>query len=265
MTFSTTPSVFKGIYIVFLLILITSYSFAQVTKKDTSTFNKWEVSLDLKPLFRKDESYNLFIKRYLTERKVIRLGLGVLETETKFSQEKGVAEAISSTPNRLDTFNYFQSQLVGNNPNISYQYQLNGGFQYFLSKKRVSIYLAVDIFYTYQTKSIYYPTLSAIISKNNIGTFSGTETFEGYDPTYKFDEYSKTYGSKLGIGLDYGFNQSLSLSMEVSISYQRTIYNMRRIDKPYPDQRYDKFFNDDSDVQKIKFNPLVGLFFNYHF
>ena len=80
----STPSVkpslltVKGIYTALFILILTTTASAQIELKDNTTavpFHKWEVGVDLKPLFRSDEPYNIFVKRYLTERQALRLGL----------------------------------------------------------------------------------------------------------------------------------------------------------------------------------------------
>ena len=80
---ASTPSV-KGIYTALFILILSTSAFAQFELKDTThniPFHKWEVSVDLKPLFRSDEPYNLFVKRYLTETKVLRFRLSAFNIQ----------------------------------------------------------------------------------------------------------------------------------------------------------------------------------------
>ena len=280
MTFSTTPltplassslgmTVFKGIYACVLLIFITSSSFAQVTKKDTSTFNKWEVSLDLKPLFRKDEPYNLFVKRYLTERKVVRLGLNTLESNTNLLLNE--SEAFNNVVEYyVDTFDYkyqFTQSRVDSGYNKTNVFTASIGYQYFLSKKKVSVYLATDFSYSYASnKYNYYPGLAGTYDNNNNVTFEGPKrVYESYDPRNTSDEYRRTYSIRQQIGFSYAISKNIALSFEASVMYQFSRYHIFKVDRPYPDQRYIRATWGNDETYDWKFNPMAGLFLNYLF
>jgi hypothetical protein len=264
-----TPSVFKGIYIVFLLILSTSSSFAQVAKKDTTSFNKWEVSVDLKPLFRKDEPYNLFVKRYLTERKVVRLGLGVYENNKNILVSNSIGEINAIQEFLSDTFNY-KYQYIQIRPDSNYEksnsFVLSLGFQYILTKNKVSVYIATDVVYSYVSHNYDFSTGDAgTYDSNNNPVYAGTKTFVGYDSRYQLDEYLKTYSIKQQIGFSYSVNKSLSLSFEMGATFQFSHYSKQQFDKPYPDQRYNKAIWASYNFYNWKFNPMAGLFLNYLF
>ncbi len=253
---------FKSIYTVFFLILATASASAQTNKKDSTAFNKWEVSVDLKPLFGREEPYNLFVKRYLTERKVIRLGLwNAANNSIKFKQYSLTGRILNTV---RDTLLFLQSN-ANNNPETIIEYQIGLGFQYYLFKHKLGGYILSDLMYSYYNRRTFYEGWGSVILKNDVPIFSGTETFEGYDPTYKIDENAKTYSAKLGFGVNYKVNRYLSIAIEAAAIFQRTDYYLRQLDKPFPDTRYERLIYNDSNYQNLSFNPMVGLYVNCHF
>ena len=68
----------KGMCVAVFILLISVSGFSQswISKNDSSSvvFKKWEVSLDLKPVFRADQPFKIFIAKNLTERSAIRFG-----------------------------------------------------------------------------------------------------------------------------------------------------------------------------------------------
>ncbi len=77
LTLSPTTALFRaaGLYTAIALCAFSDFAFAQTALQDSS-FHQWEVSVDLKPLFRQDQPYTLSVKKYLTERKAIRFAIG---------------------------------------------------------------------------------------------------------------------------------------------------------------------------------------------
>lgn len=252
-----TPSVFRGIYTVIFTILIGTPTFAQVEKKDTSDFNKWEVGLDLKPLFRKDEQYIIFGKRYLSPKKAVRVGLGLLKYSKGNLDDKEVVETLGKMFETSSPIQY--SQNIDNGTEKRNSFLVIVGYQYYLSKKRVSLYTAADLsFFRMKNKYDFTNRGSSILT-------SSDKTFEGYDPSWLLDEYQNTYSFRGILGVNYSFNRNLSISSEAAMIFEYKEYQLSRIDKPYPNQTYEKYFGNLSKVFECTFNPFIGLFLNYHF
>ena len=240
---------FKGIYIVFLLILSTSSSFAQVVKKDTSTFNKWEISLDLKPLFRKDEPYNVFVKRHLTKRKSLRIGFSTVLTETS------------------DSISYFQNSVITGRRTYTYnlpyevkkiQYGIFLGFVYEKDFENLVIYSATDLFFNKNNTKV---------TSTTSGTFRSEEVLnplEFFYPTGGFNNIQK-YGLKQSIGIKFSFMKNVSISIEVSAQYFRI---EKHFAQNFEDSRdlknlQFKYFDEQTKSFDFSFQPIGSIFLNY--
>ena len=258
----------KGIYLaIFLTLIITSSAFAQQAKEDKTAPTRWEVSLDLKPLFRKDEPYSLFVKRYLTEKKAVRVGLGLIEQNKEKVGNSQILEYLFKTIPSTSQYEYQYGQVrVDDNYSNSNTILFTLGYQYILSKKKVTTYIATDLTY-FKTSNLYdFSLTTAFTNENGQPVFGGPEkTFVGYDPRYKLDAYSNTYSAKQIIGINYSFNKNISLSIETGFVFQYNEYSFRKEDRPYPDQRYEKISFGTGSIFNWKFNPLTGFYLNYHF
>lgn len=247
-----TPSVFfafRGIYIVFLLIFITSSSFAQTDKKDTTSFNKWEVSVDLKPLFRKDEPYNLFVKRQLTKRKSLRIGFSTLLSETS------------------DSVSYFQNSVITGRRTYIYnlpyevkkiEYGIFIGFVYQKDFDNLTLYSATDMFYYKNNKDV-----SATIA----GTFRSEEVnnpSEFFYPTTGLNNIEK-YGLRQSLGLKFSFIKNMFISVEVSAYYFKF---EKQNAQNFEDSRdlknlQFKYFEERTKGSDFNFQPIGSIFLNY--
>ena len=254
---SVKPSLLtvKGIYTALFILILTTTASAQIELKDNNTaipFHKWEVGVDLKPLFRSDEPYNVLVRWHFTERKAVRLGLGVAD----YSKTKDTFWIVER---KLNTIQY--DQFTRNNGK-KMNWAIKLGYQYEFKQGKVSIYTASD--FEWIRESIDFRTPfgfrgALIIPQEPV------EPFAGYQSIIRIQSRKNTLSLIQSLGFRYTINNYLSCAFETAINGQY-IWFFSNVDKdPYLDLYYTKFTLKGGSETKFSFKPLMGLFLNYHF
>lgn len=253
------PSV-KGIYLAIFLIFFAIPILAQVEKKDSdTTSHKWEVAFDLKPLFRKDEPYNLIVKKHFTQRKSIRIGIGANEIKNNIIEDYEVLQSLGPLLDSKSKIQYFQGSMNASEKSNILQFSL--GFQYKFLLKKVIFYSATDLVYSKTSTNYDLNVTSVGIRDSSLNII----TFDGYDPLRLLINKISNYSAKQSFGLQYPFNKSLSLSIEASLSFNHGRYSFEKRDKPIANQVVEKFTTKIGNVSKGVLEPIAGIFLNYHF
>ena len=252
---ASTPSV-KGIYTALFILILSTSAFAQIELKDTTysvPFHKWEIGFDLKPLFRSDEPYNIFIKRYLKESRALRLGL--FSSDAQFYDDSLNISEIKLTPVR-DIFQYWQSK---RNKYKSFGFEIRLGYQFEFKKGAVSIYTATDLSYNA------YSTHLIDGGGSQSGDTSQVKPFEGYNPFIGKNIKIKNYGFLQSMGVKYYLCRQLSIGVEatVRLTYSTFSFNYREL--PYVDLVFLKETTLKGHSSNVSFVPLMGLYLNYYF
>lgn len=251
------PSV-KGIYTALFILILSTSAFAQFELKDTSTavpFHKWEVSFDLKPLFRSDEPYNILTKWHFTEKKAVRLGLGM---------------ANHSKTN--DTFWIQETRLVNNQNVIQYQqytrnngkkmnWDIKLGYQYEFKQGKISIYAATDFDWAKESLDFHVP----LIVIGQLIDQGAVQPFSGYQSIWLIRNRKTILGLIQSLGFKYNINNNLSCAFETSLIGQYIKLHYDTHEAPYLNADFTKFTIKGGHETQFSFKPLMGVFVNYHF
>ena len=259
---TSTPSV-KGIYTALFILVLSVPMFAQVEMKNDNTtavpFYKWEVGVDLKPLFRQDEPYNLLAKWHFTERKALRLGLGT----GSFSKSKDSfqIQELKFTNNGPGVFQYDQ---LAFNEGKKMNWGIRLGYQYTFKQGKVSLYSASDISWVKESIDFLSPLQYRVIAIDK----GPVPPFAGYQSIDKIESRKNIYGLIQSLGFKYTINNQVSCSFETAVIGQYiNAYNYVSED-PYivfGPSSYSKNTNTGGHETQVLFKPLMGLFLNYHF
>ena len=258
----------KGFYTVLFLIFFTVSVLAQVEKKDssiaTTAFNRWEVGFDLKPLFNKDEPYNVIAKFHLTKRFSVRLGLGTSKLSLAIDSTY-VQNWVQSIDQ--NTFVGAYGQLLAPKE-IKKNWKVNIGCQYHLKISKVNCYTATILsiertvlsYNSFTYKSLASPYLIDSLNPNIFRNKVNLDVFE---------INNKTLGISQILGFQYHFNRHLSISNEIEIGYyyvNRKFLIQERL-PPKSAQGFSalsSFINNGCD-NIFFFKPFASFFLNYHF
>ena len=235
---------------------------AQLEKQD-STFKKWEVSFDLKPLFRSDQPYNVFIARNLTEKTSIRLGLSVADwgntRDTSFFNQLTYIDTVLANAggqSRLKMISHF---------NLA----IKVGLKYELKKGIVSIYGASDLGLQLQ-----HYNFDAGGGSGAAGIGADTITLQGFQALTYLRTQTTQVNLIQSLGLKYKINQNLSFSIETSLRFglSESSYSsgMQPFDNPYKGGVTTILTTLVSNTGSqrnfsIEMLPFAGLYLNYHF
>ncbi len=260
----------KGFASVIFSITICTSVMAQYTNfrksVDITDFKKWEVSLDVKPLFRSDAPYNIMVKKHIDERRTWRLILGA----SNFSNQKVVYSAGSidydttKLPNPIGTSVYPQSNQTTNTTYFS----IKVGYQVELERMdRIAIYSASDLGLAYFNQS------SDASSPNNTvqGYIYPANPFNGVPSVASDFTTLSTFSLTQSLGLKFPLNRRFSCSLETSISAQYVRSN-NKIWKLLRAGTINPAIAPETQIQIFEghqFNfiltPVMGLFINYYF
>ncbi len=252
---ASTPSV-KGIYIALCILILTVPAFAQVEMNSNNTvppYLKWEVSLDLKPLLRTDEPYNVMAKWHFTAKKALRLGLGT-NNWSKNNDILLIYEYLFDNNQRTDQYlqlAHLDDKKVNWDIKIGYQYEFKQG--------KISLYTATDLNWIKQALDFSIPVQVVSGPKGTIPPFLGYQSVS-------YIYYRKTtYSLIQSLGFKYSINNFLSCSFETSLIGQYTEFIYDTAEHPYIDVSYTKRTTKGGHGIHTSFKPLMGLFLNYHF
>ena len=255
---TVTPSLLtvKGIYTALFILILTTTASAQIELKDNTAavpFYKWEVGLDLKPLFRSDEPYNVMAKWHFTERKALRFGLGT-NNWSKTNDTLLIYEYLFDNNQRTDQYlqlAHLDDKKVNWDIKIGYQYQFKQG--------KISLYTATDLNWIKQTLDFSIPV--QVVSGHK-GTMP---PFLGYQSVFFIYNRKTTYSLIQSLGFKYTINNFLSCSFETSLIGQYVEFVYDTAENPYVDVSYTKRNTKGGHGTYASFKPLMGLFLNYHF
>jgi hypothetical protein len=264
--FRDVPSV-KGIYTALFILILTAPVFSQIEMKDNNTVvssPKWEIGFDLKPLFQKDESYNMLAKWHFTEKKAIRLRIGSGSSTSS-------ADSIWLFNQDIIRTGVSKLQYSENYPKLDKKIggQFSVGYQYSFIKRQVCFYTATEFNYEQ--------------IRNDFNTFGGSRGYANsnlYDSLKSNIFYNKntlsylkyrirTYGVSQMVGIGYKFNHNLSVSSEFAISYYKTSHYLSKSEFLPPNSS--AVLETSSELTSSGTNkgflikPLLGLYLNYHF
>ena len=248
----STPSV-KGIYTALFILILTTTATAQIELKDNINdipYHKWEVSVDLKPLFRKDEPYNIFVKRYLTERKALRLGF--------FSSNIQNSDSTLDILGRANVGGQWQYFQITRNRYKFSEFEIRLGYQFGVRKNAISIYTATDLSYKFSSYSL-------VSNGAQSGDTGQVKPFEGYFPFIGKDIRIGNYGLSQSIGIKYYIHAQLSLGVEGAFRFNYSMFSFDSRELPYVDMNLYKHTNLKGYNYSMSFVPLMGLYLNYYF
>ena len=258
MKFSTTPSVFKGIYIVLLLIFITTFSFSQNSK--------WEFGVGLRPLTLKDDPYSIIFKKEISRNNKLRLGFSFLyaEGDEKYNYDRRYVH-----PDTLYGLKYNYTLIDKN-----LQANCFVGVQYGKHKNNFFWGGATDILLGYHKfgKSMKDESLFYERQRPKPGEYI---TIAHYTDNSVF-----SYGIRQSLIVQYEFSQRISISFEASVFYKincNTFFEydwglvvFENLPPPYTSLKTGwggatGTIPTKATTYNLGFSPISLLSFNYHF
>lgn len=247
-----------SLHFAFLLLLLLSATAAtaQLMRKDTTSFphSKWEVGLDLKPIWDKSEPYNFVVRYFFKDKWALRGGVGL---ELNWSN---------------DTLDIVKSQLTVGTPTYIYDahetqkdenlyIQVFIGIHYELRRKNLSWYSAFDLFYTSREKHYNVPY--------SVHGRASEEPLKAPEFVWisSHDNTEATSGIRLINGFRYHLTPSLSTSTEIALTAQSSKYRSfsQLFDVSVYDTQTTKEISENGWNYSVKIAPLFRLFINYHF
>ncbi len=254
---ASTPSV-KGIYTALCILILTVPAFSQVEMNSNNTvapYLKWEVSVDLKPLFRSDEPYNVMAKWHFTEKKALRLGLGISDY-SKTKDTFGINEIKYVNGQNQIQYDQF-TRNFGNKMN----WNIKLGYQYEFKQGKVSIYTASDFDWVNEFIDFNVP----IQNKGELIDKGAVQPFLGYQSIFLMQSRKTALNLIQSLGFKYHINSYLSCAFETAIIGRYIKFSYNAVEDPYINPYYTKFTVKGGSEKHLIFKPLIGLFVNYHF
>ncbi len=238
----------------FLLLTATAAQ-AQLMRKDTATLprSKWEVGLDLKPIWDRSEPYNFVVRYFFKDRWALRGGMGL---EMNWSKDTlDVVESQLTAPSPTYRYNLYE-QFENKNSN----FQVFLGIQFEQGEKKLKWYNAIDVFYFKYENHYLAP----------VATFGRREesiVVNDFIKTSSQDNIKNGGGINVVNGFSYRIVSNLSISTEMAVVGQRFKY-MNQIDlrdySVYGDETI-KIIREEGWKHSIEVKPLFRVFINYHF
>ncbi len=239
-----------------LLLLTATTAHTQLMRKDTAAtlpHSKWEVGLDLKPIWDKSEPYNFVVRYFFKEKWALRGGLGL---ELNWSNDTlDVVERKLTEPDPTLRYELYESQ-ESKYSNL----QVFLGIQYEQGKGKLRWYYATDIFYL--RNKYYYnvpfatngrdelttvvPEFARIVSQENIKNGGGIRVINGFG---------------------YQLLPNVSISSEIAVLAQGFKYKNWKYTDDYSvyDNETFKITREEGWNYSVKIEPLFRVFLNYHF
>jgi len=232
-------------------------------RKDTATTptntKHWEVGLDLKPLWEKDEPYNFVVRYFFKEKWALRGGLGF-----ELSESKDTFRIFSSkltTGAGLDTlYSRYGLNEIQTDKNLSIQAFV--GIQYEWSGKKLSLYNALDLFFTNYSRHYALP-ISDVHQQPSLAP----AVISDFARVSVVDNTTIGGGIRLITGMRYYLSSNFSVSAEMALTAQGLKYeNVLLIrDESLFDDRTLKQTTTKGRSYAVKIEPLFRVFINYHF
>lgn len=239
----------------FLLLTATAAQ-AQLMRKDTATLprSKWEVGLDLKPIWDRSEPYNFVVRYFFKDRWALRGGMGLEMNWSKDTLDVEERQNISPDPTLRYELYELQEQKHMN-------LQIFLGIQHRYGKGKLQWYNAVDLFY-FRIKDYY----DVPVATNGRGV-EPPVTVPDFVRIVFINNIKNGGGVRVINGLDYRLSPDISISTEIALLAQGFEY------KAHTYTRDNSVFGNETFKNKIqngwsyslKIEPLFRFFINYHF
>lgn len=257
---SAVKSMHTAVCIVLFSVSVLAQNSFLVNKPDSMPFHKWEVSLDVKPLFRSDAPYNIISKWHFSEKQALRLGLGTANLSIQ-RDTLDIYENFFDNKTQQNILQYQQAQ-YGPNDTKYINWDIKIGYQYEFKRERVGFYAAVDFDWKIEKKTFNVPVQIDAVGNGNI------EPFNGYQSIFFLYDRKSNYTLINSIGMKYALNNSFTCSIETSLNVQLLDYYYATAEFPLrtsPDGVYIKNTMRGGKETSFSFIPVMGLFVNYHF
>lgn len=263
-SFCLCTSAVKGMHTAVCIVLFSVSVLAQnttlISKPDSMPFKKWEVSLDVKPLFRSDASYNIMAKWHFSERSALRMGLGTTAILSQKDTSRIREYYLDGITQQMVT--QYEQYRYGPDETKYINWEVKIGYQYEFKHGRISLYTASDLDWKIE-RTMFDVPVEAVS-----GPTGTVEPFKGYQSVWGFIDRKIYYSIIQSIGFKYTINDYLSFTLETSFLAQYIEFNSGTSESPYvstPDKVYIKNTTLGGTANNFSFNPLMGLFINYHF
>ena len=257
---SAVKSMHTAVCIVLFSVSVLAQNSFLANKLDSMPFHKWEVSLDVKPLFRSDAPYNLMAKWHFSEHGALRLGLGnanVLIQKDTFRIYEYYLDA-----NAQQNIVQYEQYQYGPNDSKYINWEIKIGYQYEFLHGKVGLFTSTDLDYKIERTTFNVPVQSSSV-------LTGVANpFPGYQSVISFYDKRSTYSLIQSFGLQYFLNNYFSLTIESSISVRYIEFLFGKSEypsSPTPNGIYVKSTTKGGNETDFTFSPIMGLFINYHF
>ncbi|MFN7115834.1 MAG: hypothetical protein ACK4TA_03495 [Saprospiraceae bacterium] len=250
-----------SLHFAFLLLLLLSATTAtaQLMRKDTASFprSKWEIGLDLKPIWDQREPYNFVVRYFFKEKWALRGGIGL---EMNWVDDT-LSTMVFGTIDTISRLNYlFRDDRETRRTNFN----VFVGIQYERSIERLRWYAAADLFYTREKDRYWIPFRTTL----SIGNQNIPEQANSVIDRMSLREGG---GIRLINGFRYHLLSRLSISAESSLivqgvdfSDQMLIVNVNA-DNSLPNEQLDRHILGQGWTYDVAIKPFFRLFVNYHF
>lgn len=252
----TCATTLRSLYPIMMLLLLTTTTYAQLMRKDTATTptnaKHWEVGLDLKPLWDKDEPYNFVVRYFFKEKWAIRGGVG-FELNWSHDTLDILQLSFEGNPPRRDGFALYEKS---NSKQLSLHTFL--GVQYEPGNGKLRWYGVTEAFYFNHRYDYIKPLTERSRGIPDVPDFLRTVY------VYRRQEGG---GIRLINGFRYQPLRNLSISTELALAAQGLKYlNQVGID----DGRVINIDISKETIERgwrytVDVKPLFRLFINYHF
>ncbi len=237
-----------------LLLLSATAATAQLMRKDTASFprSKWEVGLDLKPIWDQREPYNFVVRYFFKEKWALRGGMGLELNWTDDTLSTRVTETVDTVV-RLKYLIWEDRETRRTNFNVFV------GIQYERSMERLRWYAAADLFYTRDKDRYWIPFVTTL----NVGNQTIPE-----QANFVIDQTSIREGGGIRLinGFRYQLLSSFSVATEMALIVQGVNFktgNLSANDSlPNP---LTKHVIGQGWTYDVAIKPFFRLFVNYHF
>jgi len=236
------------------LLLSTTAAQAQLMRKDTANLprSKWEVGLDLKPIWDRSEPYNFVVRYFFKDRWALRGGMGL---EMNWSKDTLDIEErqITGSSLRYELFEFQEREYLN--------LQAFLGIQYEQKAEKLRWYGATDFFYFKYLDDYTVPTGAYGTPDPQIGPVQDFARI-----ILRWDR-QEGFGVKMISGLRYQFLPKLSISSEIALISQVHKYSVQTSNR-YGGERGNDYFKsvfERGHQYAIDLEPLFRVFINYHF
>jgi hypothetical protein len=243
------------------LLTTTTAAHAQLMRKDTASLprSKWEVGLDLKPIWDQREPYNFVVRYFFKDRWVLRGGVGLEMNESKdtfriFSWKLMSGAGLDSLYPRYGLNQIQKTRTLSTQAFVGIQREWNN--------KRLSLYSAIDLFFKSHSEQYGLP-----VSEVNQLSSEAPAVISDFTRLSVVDKSTLGGGIRLINGFRYYLFSDFSVSAEMALTAQRLEY------EDYLIVRDESMLGDRTLKQTtvkgrnftLEMQPLFRVFINYHF